>query len=77
MSWNIYFNHVTVRVHTQNLQLNLRVFKGFQVAIFKGNSVYNSLAFFTEPVKQRVNHSIQGCLHVNVIDHELNIQINT
>ena len=33
-------------------------FKGFQVAIFKGNPVYNSLAFFTEPVKQRVNHSI-------------------
>ena len=43
-------------------------FKGFQVAIFKGNPVYNSLAFFTEPVKQRVNHSIQGCLHVT--DHE-------
>ena len=68
--------HLYTVVYTQGSYTQLAIkfkgfqgfFKGFQVAIFKGNPVYNSLAFFTEPVKQRVNHSIQGCLHV--IDHE-------
>jgi len=59
---------MTHRVYIDNLQLHSMVFSVHKLAIVKGNPVYNSATFLTEQVKQKIIHSIQGYLHINVIN---------
>jgi len=51
------------RVHTDNLQLNSRVFRVQKYAIFKGDLVYNSVTYLicsAPSLTEQVNHSIPG-----------------